>query len=53
MAKAKVYPYIPNSEPAVKAEMLKTVGISSTEDIFAEIPDNLRFKRRLEVPGPF
>ena len=52
MAKAKVYPYIPNSEPAVKAEMLKTAGISSTEDIFAEIPDHLRFKRRLDVPGP-
>jgi glycine dehydrogenase subunit 1 len=52
MAKAKVYPYIPNSVPEVRAEMLKTVGISSTEDIYAEIPDHLRFKRRLNTPGP-
>jgi glycine dehydrogenase subunit 1 len=52
MADGTVYPYIPNSVPEVRAEMLKTVGISSTEDIYAEIPDHLRFKRKLETPGP-
>ena len=52
MADDTVYPYIPNSVPEVKEEMLKTVGISSTEDIYAEIPDHLRFKRKLEHPGP-
>lgn len=50
MADADVFPYIPNSVPEVKAEMLKAVGISSTEDIFAEIPDKLRFKGELQVP---
>jgi glycine dehydrogenase subunit 1 len=52
MADADVYPYIPNSVPEVKAEMLKKVGISSVEDIFAEIPDHLRFKGELDTPGP-
>lgn len=47
-----VYPYIPNSEPEVKAQMLKRIGISSVEDIFAEIPEHLRFKGELDVPGP-
>ena len=52
MAEADVYPYIPNSVPEVKAEMLRAIGISSVEDIFAEIPDHLRFKGELDVPGP-
>jgi len=52
MAKPTVYPYIPNSVPEIKEEMLRTVGISSVEDIFKEIPDYLRFKRRLNTPGP-
>ena len=52
MAEADVYPYIPNSVPEVRAEMLGAIGISSVEEIFAEIPDHLRFKGELDVPGP-
>jgi len=52
MAETQVYPYIPNSVPEVKAEMLRKIGISSVEDIFAEIPEHLRFKGELAVPGP-
>ena len=52
MADVNVHPYIPNSVPEVKAEMLKEIGISSVEDIFAEIPDHLRFKGELDTPGP-
>ena len=47
-----VYPYIPNSEPSVKQAMLREIGIDSVEEIYAEIPDHLRFKGRLNVPGP-
>ena len=53
MKEAEVYPYIPNSVPAVKQEMLDEVGISSVEEIFAEIPDRLRFKGELKTPGPY
>jgi len=52
MADATVYPYIPNSVPEVREQMLKEIGISSVEDIFAEIPDHLRFKGQLDTPGP-
>src|SRR5665647_3204952 len=52
MAATEVYPYIPNSVPEVKAAMLKKIGISSVEEIFAEIPERLRFKGELKVPGP-
>lgn len=48
-----VYPYIPNSEPAVKEQMLKEIGIESVEDIFREIPEHLRFKGKLNIPDPF
>jgi len=32
------YPYIPNSEPAVKKKMLEEVGAASTEEFFEDIP---------------
>lgn len=52
LPKATVYPYIPNSEPRVKAQMLKEIGIESVEEIYSEIPEHLRFRGRLDVPGP-
>ncbi len=39
-----VYPYIPNSVPEVKKQMLKELGLKSVEEIYAEIPEHLRFK---------
>ena len=53
MSKDIVYPYIPNSVPAVKAKMLKEIGINSVEDIFQEIPEELRFKGKMNIPEPF
>jgi len=52
-AKPVVYPIIPNSIPAVKAEMLRQVGADSTETFFADIPQGLRLRRRLDLPEPF
>jgi len=50
--KKPVYPYIPNSGPAVKAEMLKAIGAKSIDEFFADIPANLRFKGKLNLPEP-
>ena len=47
-----VYPYIPNSVPAVKEQMLREVGAASIEEFYADIPENLRFKGRLDLPEP-
>ena len=46
------HPYIPNSDPAVKQQMLAEVGAESSEDFYADIPDNLRVKGRLDLPDP-
>ena len=51
--RAIVYPYIPNSVPAVKQQMLQEVGAESTEDFFEDVPENLRFKGKLNLPEPF
>lgn len=47
-----VHPYIPNSAPAVRAAMLAEVGAASIEDFYADIPDEIRFKRALDLPAP-
>ncbi len=47
-----IYPYIPNSVPAVKKQMLKEVGAESVEDFFEDIPDRLRLKESLNLPPP-
>jgi len=40
-----VYPYIPNSEPSIKKEMLEVVGATSVEEFFADVPENLRLRK--------
>ena len=47
-----VYPYIPNSVPAVKKQMLEAVGAESTEDLFEDVPEKLRLDRRMNLPEP-
>ncbi len=50
--KATVYPYIPNSAPEVKRQMLEAVGAESTEDLFEDVPEKLRLKGRMTLPEP-
>lgn len=47
----KVYPYIPNSVPEIKAEMLKEVGAQNVMELYEEIPDELLFKGTLNIPN--
>lgn len=46
----RAHPYIPNSEPGVKAQMLAEVGASSMDDLYAEIPEHLRFRGKMDIP---
>jgi glycine dehydrogenase subunit 1 len=48
-----VYPYIPNSIPATKEAMLGVVNAQSVEAFYADIPESIRFKGRLNLPEPF
>ena len=46
---------MPDYIPATAAEqkkMLSAVGLSSLEDLFAEIPAAVRLKKELDLPGP-
>jgi glycine dehydrogenase subunit 1 len=52
MKKPFVHPYIPNSVPATKQAMLREIGLNDVEEIYAEIPERLRFKGRLDIPEP-
>jgi len=47
-----VHPYIPNSVPEVKRQMMKEIGIEDIEELYADIPEHLRFKRGLDLPNP-
>src|SRR5678816_3535532 len=41
--------YIPNSE-SDRIAMLESIGVSSIEELFAGIPENLRLRRLLDLP---
>jgi len=43
--------YIPISDKD-KKEMLERIGISSVEELFCCIPENIRLKKLLDLPGP-
>jgi glycine dehydrogenase subunit 1 len=42
--------YIPNS-PDERADMLRQIGVASTEKLFDSIPENLRLREHLKVPA--
>lgn len=43
-------PYIPHTEEDVR-EMLDAIGVKSIDDLFAEIPEDLRLKGELNIPS--
>jgi glycine dehydrogenase subunit 1 len=47
-----IHPYIPNSVPETKQAMLREIGVRDVEELYAPIPERLRFKGELPVPGP-
>ncbi|HPS67419.1 MAG TPA: aminomethyl-transferring glycine dehydrogenase subunit GcvPA [Holophaga sp.] len=51
MSERTAHPYIPNSAPGVKAEMLAEIGAGSIDELYADIPESLRFRGRMNLPG--
>jgi len=47
-----VYPYIPNSVPAIKADMLAEVGAATSDELYDVIPTSIRLDRLLQLPEP-
>jgi glycine dehydrogenase subunit 1 len=50
---SRPHPYLPNSVPEVKDGMMEAIGIKSIEDLYVDIPESLRFKGELDIPGPY
>jgi glycine dehydrogenase subunit 1 len=45
-----VHPYIPNSAPEIKAQMLREIGITDIDELYEDIPVTLRFKGEMKLP---
>jgi glycine dehydrogenase subunit 1 len=50
---SRAHPYLPNSVPEIKEKMMDEIGIRSIDDLYINIPERLRFKGELQVPGPY
>ena len=46
-----VYPYVPNSAPAVQKEMMDFVGVKDLWELYEEIPDDLKYFDKLDIPA--
>jgi glycine dehydrogenase subunit 1 len=45
-----VHQYIPNSDPEIKKEMLKEIGVKDSEELFDVIPRKILFSKNLDLP---
>lgn len=50
--KNKMSRYIPQTEDQ-KSEMLRESGYASISELFSEVPESIKLKRNLNIPGPF
>lgn len=46
-----VHKFLPNSEEEITQRMLNALGLKSSDELFADIPDQVRFKRSLDIPS--
>jgi len=49
---ARGHPYIPNALADVQAEMLEAIGVRSVDELYADIPAELRLVGPLDLPEP-
>ena len=47
----KPHPFMPNSVPAIKQSLLDALGVTSTAELFAQIPEEHRLTTPLELPA--
>ncbi|KMT20928.1 aminomethyl-transferring glycine dehydrogenase subunit GcvPA [Clostridium cylindrosporum] len=47
-----MFPYIPNTCEEREA-MLKSIGMNSIDDLFSDIPEELKLNRRLDLEAPY
>lgn len=44
------HPYLPNSPPRIKQDMLHQMGVTDVEVLYSDVPEEARFKKRLNLP---
>ena len=49
-AAQRSHPFMPNSVPAIKQELLNALGVDSVERLFAQIPAEHRLREPLALP---
>ncbi len=49
---SRANPYLPNSVQEIKERMMERLGIRSIDELYSDIPEELRFKGELRIPGP-
>jgi glycine dehydrogenase subunit 1 len=50
--RASAHPFVPNSAPGVRAEMLAALGIASVDELYASVPAEFRLTSPLDLPPP-
>ncbi len=50
---SRAHPYLPNSVPEIKEKMMADIGIKKIDDLYVNIPEKLKFKGELDIPGPY
>ena len=48
-----VHPYIPNTAEETKQSMMDKIGIRDVEELYEDIPEEVRFRGELDLPEPF
>ena len=47
------HPYLPNSVKEIKEKMLSEMGLKSIDDLYADVPEKIRLKGKLDLEGPY
>jgi glycine dehydrogenase subunit 1 len=46
----QIHPYIPNSVPEIKGQMMGELGVSQIDELFRDIPEECLLKKKLNIP---
>ncbi len=49
----KPHPYLPTGVEEIRREMMKEIGISDIDELFKDIPSEVKLERSLQIPGPY
>jgi len=49
----KPHPYLPTGVEEIRREMMKEIGIDDIDELFKDIPSEVKLKRSLQIPGPY